>query len=364
MLPTNFSAVKVAELFASMVCKLHGMPKSIISDRDPVFMSNFWKELFRMSSTKLRMSSAYHPQSDGQTEAVNKMLEQYLRAFVHAEMKLWEKYLHWAEWHYNSAKHSSTGVTPYEIVYNQPPPSLPQYVIGTSRNEVVNADLTKRQELLDKLHSKLLKAQSVMKYYADKKRLPHPFKVGDQVLVKLRPYRQRTARNSPFSKLAQRSYGPFGIVKQIGEVAFELELPLGVQINPIFHVSKLKLFHNQDETPQLELPSAVFNNQLKVQPLAILDWRNSVNFDAAETLIQWQGLHPEDATWENLDTLLKDYPTLHLEDKVFLEEEGDVMTQEEATKNHDETPMTRPKRQSTKPKYFDDYDCTVKVKGK
>jgi len=97
MLPTNFSAVKVVELFASMVCKLHGMPKSIISDRDPLFMSNFWKELFQMSGTKLRMSSAYHPQSDGQTEAVNKVLEQYLRAFVHVEPKLWGKYLHWAE---------------------------------------------------------------------------------------------------------------------------------------------------------------------------------------------------------------------------------------------------------------------------
>jgi len=118
MLPTNFSTVKVAELFASMVWKLHGTPKSIISDRDPVFMSNFWRELFWISGTKLRLSSAYHLQSDGQTEAVNKMLEQLLRAFIHVETKLWGKYLHWAEWHYNSTKHSSTGITPYEIVYN------------------------------------------------------------------------------------------------------------------------------------------------------------------------------------------------------------------------------------------------------
>jgi len=109
MLLTNFLAVKVAELFASMVCKLHGMPKSIVSDRDPVFMSNFWKELFQMSSSKLRMSSTYHPQSDGQTKVVN-VLEQYLRAFVHVKPKLLGKYLHWAEWHYNSAKHSSTSL--------------------------------------------------------------------------------------------------------------------------------------------------------------------------------------------------------------------------------------------------------------
>jgi len=94
MLPTNFSSVKVAKLFASMVCKLHDIPKSIIYDRDPVFMSNFWKELFQMSGTQLRMSLAYHPQSDGQIEAINKVLEQYLRAFIHVEPKLWGKYLH------------------------------------------------------------------------------------------------------------------------------------------------------------------------------------------------------------------------------------------------------------------------------
>lgn len=103
-----------------------------------------------------------------------------------------------------------------------------------------------------------------MKYYADKKRLPHPFKVGDQVLVKLRPYRQVTARNTQISKLTQRFYGPFCIVKQIGEVAFQLELPPEAQIHPVFHVLKLKQFHNEAETPNLELPRAAFNNQPKL----------------------------------------------------------------------------------------------------
>nr|KYP66317.1 Retrotransposable element Tf2 [Cajanus cajan] len=371
MLPTSFTAVKVAELFAIMVCKLHGMPKSIVSDRDPIFMSHFWQELFRMSGTKLRMSSAYHPQSDGQTEAVNKMLEQYLRAFVHTEPRLWGKYLHWAEWHYNSAKHTTTGITPYEVVYGQPPPSLPQYLIGTSRNEAMNSDLTAREELLAKLRSKLLKAQSTMKHYADQKRLPHPFRVGDYVLVKLRPYRQVTTKNNRTSKLAQRFYGPFRVVKQIGDVAFQLDLPDGAQIHPVFHVSKLKLFKNSDVTPALELPPVTCHNQPKLQPLAMLDWRESPRSGAREALIQWQGLFPEDATWEDLEMLLEEYPTLHLEDKVFVEGKGDVMTHGNEAKNctkaedcgsdFTSSPMlgNRPKRMKVRPKYFEDYDCNV-----
>ncbi|MCI20349.1 retrotransposon protein, partial [Trifolium medium] len=128
MLPTHFTAMKVAELFAIMICKLHGMPKSIVSDRDPIFLSKFWKELFRLSGTKLRMSTTYHPQSDGQTKIMNKALQQFLRSFVHNKPKEWGKYLHWAEWHYNTSVHIATGITPFQLVYGKPPPSLPQYI--------------------------------------------------------------------------------------------------------------------------------------------------------------------------------------------------------------------------------------------
>lgn len=75
MLPTEFTVVKVADLFAKMICRLHGLPKSVVSDKDPIFLSKFWQELFRLSSTKLCMSMAYHPQSDGQMEIVNKALQ-------------------------------------------------------------------------------------------------------------------------------------------------------------------------------------------------------------------------------------------------------------------------------------------------
>lgn len=90
MLPLQHTAHTVALLFIDMVGHLHGMPKSIISDRDPLFVSKFWRELFTLSGTKLRLSSAYHPQSDGQTEVANRIVEQYLRAFVHEKPATWD----------------------------------------------------------------------------------------------------------------------------------------------------------------------------------------------------------------------------------------------------------------------------------
>nr|KYP55263.1 Retrotransposable element Tf2 [Cajanus cajan] len=120
-LPTHFSAFKVAQLFLDMVCKLHGFPRSLVSDRDPIFISHFWRDLFKLSGTKLRMSTSYHPETNGQTEVINRVLEQYLRSFVHDHPSKWSNFLALAEWSYNTSVHSGTGLTPFEVTYGKPP---------------------------------------------------------------------------------------------------------------------------------------------------------------------------------------------------------------------------------------------------
>lgn len=125
MLPTHHTAHVVALLFMELVGKLHGMPRSIVSDRDPLFISKFWQELFSLSGTKLRMSSAYHPQTDGQTEVANRVVEQYLRSFVHRKPSSWGRFLLWAEWSYNTSSHSTTGMSPFEVTFSRKPPQLP-----------------------------------------------------------------------------------------------------------------------------------------------------------------------------------------------------------------------------------------------
>jgi len=150
-LPTQFSAFKVATLFLDLVCKHHGFPRSIVSDRDPIFLSSFWRELFCLHGTLLRMSTAYHPQTDGQTEVMNRILEQYLRSFVHSQPANWFRYLALVEWSYNTSIHTSLGFTPFEVIYGKTPPTLPHYIPGLTSNEAVDNLIHNCQEIHRKL---------------------------------------------------------------------------------------------------------------------------------------------------------------------------------------------------------------------
>lgn len=265
-LPSHLIAFSVAQLFMELSGKLHGMPRILVSDRDLLFLSRFWQELFKMSGTKLGMSSAYHPQSDGQTEAMNRIVEQYLRAFVHQNPATWGRFLVWAEWSYNTSVHSATGKTPYEVTYDKQPPSLPQYITGSSNIQVVDEWLTNRETLNASLIKKLTKAQQKMKEIADKQRRDVSYEEWDVVLVKLRPRRQTSVTGETYSKLAKRYYGPFQIVKKIGSVAYQLNLPSSSRIHPVFHCSLLKPFNSSTIEGPLDLPATAEDNEPLINP--------------------------------------------------------------------------------------------------
>lgn len=195
-LPTAHTAHMVATLFTDIVVKIHGMPRSLVSNRDPLFLSGFWQELFRLSGTRLRMSFAYHPQSDGQTEVMNRTIEQYLRAFAHRRPITWGKFLPWVELSHNTSWNLGTGTTPYEITFGRKPFSFPDYLSGTSNIDVVDEALTNREEVFHSIRKKLLKAQTTMKSQANMKRREVHYQPGDWVLLRLRPYRQRSAKGS------------------------------------------------------------------------------------------------------------------------------------------------------------------------
>lgn len=140
-----------------------------------------------------------------------------------------------------------------------------------------------------------MKAQEDMKLYANRRRIPHKFKEGNLVFVKLRPFRQNLVTGRRCSKLSKRYFGPYKLIKQLGEVAFELELPPHSKIHPVFHVSQLKPSFGSN-LPTCELPPEAVENQPVLQPLAVLDWHTSNDPTDKKVLVQWQGSFPEDAT--------------------------------------------------------------------
>ena len=351
-LPTHHTAYKVAVLFLDMVCRHHGFPRSLVSDRDPIFISNFWRELFRLSGTKLRMSTAYHPQTDGQTEVLNRTLEQYLRAYVHDQPSRWYRFLSLAEWSYNTTLHSSTGMTPFEVVYGKPPPTVAHYLQGHSSNDAVDSLLTTRVQLHAQLTRRLQRAQELMKTTADRHRRDLSFEVGDWVYVRLRPYRQ-TSIAPKYSKLAKRFYGPFQISARIGPVAYKLALPASSRIHPVFHVSLLKLHQGPSPASPGTLPELSTDNHPIVNPFAILDWKldSSVTPPVKRVLVQWDDLPPEETSWESWDEL----KVLHnLADKVVFDE-GGVDSNTATADQHQHIDTSRPKRECKKPAYLRDF---------
>nr|KYP36855.1 Retrotransposable element Tf2 [Cajanus cajan] len=236
----------------------HAVPQLVANlqqaQKDKVFTSQFWKILWQLNGTTLKMSSAYHPQSDGQSEILNKCLELYLRCFTFDAPREWSRMLTWAEYWYNTSYHTSTGMTPFLAVYGRYPPKILEYVPLETDPVTVKEQLLSRDDILQKLKFNLQRAQQIQKQYADKKRFDVDFQIGDLVLVKLQPYRQHSLALRKNQKLGLRYFGPFAVIDKIGKVAYKLQLPASTKIHPVFHVSQLKLCRGSHDRPYVPLP--------------------------------------------------------------------------------------------------------------
>jgi hypothetical protein len=254
-----FTALHVAKVFMDTIFKLHGLPTAIISDRDKLFISNLWKELFKLSNTELQMSTAYHPQTDGQTERVNQCLEAYLRCTVSSCPTKWKDWLPLAEYWYNTSYHSSLKRTPFEVLYGHEPRHFG--IDHTQDCAVPDLEqwLTERRLMEQLLQQQLIMVQQRQKHQAYKQRTERTFQVGQSVFIKLQPYVQASLAQRVNHKLSFRYFGPFSIIERFGQVAYKLQLPSHSCIHPVFHVSQLKLAVGPSTQVSAEIPDPKLN---------------------------------------------------------------------------------------------------------
>lgn len=330
-------AAECARLYIQEVVRLHGPQEKLVTDRDPRFRNAFWEYVCAHIGITQAMSTAFHPQSDGQVERVNKILEDYLRHFVSPTQTNWDELLPMAEFAINNAYQESIKSTPFLLNYGQHPLSpmcRRLRNVNGQRRKITEQDLPVKwhrrmrggtlgqlpgaeafvkemDQALQRAKMALQQAKDRQKAYADNKRKDITFNIGDRVLLSTR---NLNMKSGGVRKLWPKYVGPFQVKSQIGKVAYELELPVNMKIHPVFHVSLLKSYKSDGRT-QPPPPPEVIGEDLEYEVESILLHRDTKRGRGSkrEFLVKWAGYGVEHNTWEpesnlaNCQELLKAY---------------------------------------------------------
>jgi hypothetical protein len=298
-------ATHIANLFFKDIVRLHGLPRSIVSDQDTKFIGHFWRTLWRKLGTNLAFSSTYHPQTDGQTEVVNRILGDLLRSLVIEHHSSWDQILPQAEFAYNDLVNRSTGKSPFQILYGTQLRGVSE-LRESEQNETSSARAEEFAETMQELHAqvkqRLMKANQEYKRRADQRKRQLQFEFGDMVLAHLR--KERFPKGT-YNKLKMKKIGPCRILRKFGENAYELELPEDIGISLIFNISDLYPYRAEDGAGTDEQPSIQWQKELPVAQKpkmdCILDKRarkKTRRKQYFEYLVKWKNHPMEDASWE------------------------------------------------------------------
>jgi hypothetical protein len=295
---TTVTAEGLAEIFLRTIVVAHGMPLSLVSDRDSKFTSKFWRALTAHTGTRLKMSTAYHPQTDGQTERMNRVLEETLRHYIDPSQTNWDQLLPMAEFAINNSVNASTGETPFFLNYGRHPRTP---AVRSLDYTVPAAASTARtiESAIARAKACLEAAQQRQKAYYDRGRVPLTFTPGQQVLLSTKNIRMK--EGGP-KKLLHKWLGPFPVRRMVGAAAAELELPAPYRIHPTFHISLLRPFRGElpDALTGPAAPVAFEQGVPYYRVERILTHRDRLigRKKVRQYLVKWEGYTDEHNSWE------------------------------------------------------------------
>ncbi|GJR18333.1 reverse transcriptase domain-containing protein [Tanacetum coccineum] len=311
----DYKTEKLARIYINEIVTKHGVPVSIIFDRDGRFTSHFWQVLQKALGTQVFMSTAYHPETDGQSERTIQTLEDMLRACVMDFGGSWDTHLPLVEFSYNNSYHKSIKCSPFEALYGRKCRS-PVIWNEVGESQLIGPELVQETtEKIVQIRERLKTARSRQKCYADRRRKPLEFQVGDRVLLRVSPWKG-VVRFGKRGKLAPRFVGPFEIVERIGPVAYRLRLPQELScIHDVFHVSNLKKCLAESDI-QIPLEEIRVNDKVYFieEPVEIVDrqikklkrsWIPIVK-------VRWDSRRGAEFTWEREDQFKAKYPHLFM----------------------------------------------------
>ncbi|GJW93743.1 reverse transcriptase domain-containing protein [Tanacetum coccineum] len=296
---------KLARLYLKEVVTRHGIPVSIICDRDPRFASNFWRSLQNALGTNLDMSTAYHPQTDGQSEMLCTCAIDFGKG--------WVNHLPLVEFSYNNSYHASIKAAPFEALYGRKCRS-PVCWTEVGEAQILGPELIQETtEKIIQIKQRMQTARDRQKSYADLKRKPMEFQVGDKVMLKVSPWKG-VVHFGKRGKLNPRYVGPFKVIERVGEVAYKLELPEELsRVHNTFHVSNLKKCH-ADEPLAVPLDGLHLDDKLHFveEPLEIVgrEVKRLKRSRIPLVKVRWNSKRGPEFTWEREDQFKKKYPHL------------------------------------------------------